>query len=422
MALPSLAARRLAEHGVKAASPQELAAQCQVILFSLPDGKAMQAVVAELEPHLKPGQCIVDTSTSSVAATREIGARLEAKGILFADAPVARTREAAAKGELSIMVGASDSTYEHVRAILETMGSDVSHCGPIGCGQVVKILNNMLVFQHTAALAEATARIELIAAIKPLLYHPVVLAKMAMGIEQISQGRFAINLVNAWNGAELENAGLPFPAHDARYDYGAEWLAVVERLFTGETLTHHGRHFQVTDYRLRPPSAWRARPRIYLGGESEPARALAARSADTWFMNAQPLAQVAALIADLRPRPRGTLAPLDFGLSAFVVARPSEAEAIAAHDRLLALAAQDRAMRAGPAGRVDPAVVMRRSLPDSVGTNGGSAAGLVGSYAQVAERIRRFHAAGVGTFLLQFQPFEAEMRRFAAEVMPRVSA
>ena len=148
---------RLAEHGVKAASPQELAAQCQVILFSLPDGKAMQAVVAALEPHLTPGQCIVDTSTSSVAATREIGARLEAKGILFADAPVARTREAAAKGELSIMVGASDSTYEHVRAILETMGSDVSHCGPIGCGQVVKILNNMLVFQHTAALAEAIA-------------------------------------------------------------------------------------------------------------------------------------------------------------------------------------------------------------------------------------------------------------------------
>ena len=148
---------RLAEHGVKAATPKELAAQCQIILFSLPDGKAMQAVVAELEPHLRPGQCIVDTSTSSVAATREIGARLEAKGILFADAPVARTREAASRGELSIMVGASDSTFEYVRPILETMGSDVSHCGPIGCGQVVKILNNMLVFQHTAALAEAIA-------------------------------------------------------------------------------------------------------------------------------------------------------------------------------------------------------------------------------------------------------------------------
>lgn len=148
---------RLAEQGVAAAAPAELAARCQVILLSLPDGNAMRAVVAELEPHLRPGQCIVDTSTSSVAATREIGARLEAKGILFADAPVARTREAAARGELSIMVGATDTTFDHVRPILDTMGSDVSHCGPIGCGQVVKILNNMLVFQHTAALAEAIA-------------------------------------------------------------------------------------------------------------------------------------------------------------------------------------------------------------------------------------------------------------------------
>ena len=148
---------RLAEQGVATATPAELAARCEVIILSLPDSRAMQAVVSELEPHLKPGQCIVDTSTSSVAATRDIGARLEAKGILFADAPVARTRDAAAKGELSIMVGASDSTFSRIRPILETMGSDVSHCGPIGCGQVVKILNNMLVFQHTAALAEAIA-------------------------------------------------------------------------------------------------------------------------------------------------------------------------------------------------------------------------------------------------------------------------
>jgi len=148
---------RLAEFGVKSGTIAEIAAAADVILFSLPDGKAMQSVVESLEPHLRAGQTIVDTSTSSVALTREIGARLEAKGIHFADAPVARTREAASRGELSIMVGASDATFAHVRAILETMGTDVTHCGPIGCGQVVKILNNMLVFQHCGALAEAIA-------------------------------------------------------------------------------------------------------------------------------------------------------------------------------------------------------------------------------------------------------------------------
>jgi 3-hydroxyisobutyrate dehydrogenase-like beta-hydroxyacid dehydrogenase len=148
---------RLADSGVTAANSETIAAEADLILMSLPDGKAMQAVVAGLSPHLRAGQTVVDTSTSSVALTREIGASLEARGIRFADAPVARTREAAAKGELSIMVGASDATFAHVRPILETMGTDVTHCGPIGCGQVVKILNNMLVFQHTAALAEAIA-------------------------------------------------------------------------------------------------------------------------------------------------------------------------------------------------------------------------------------------------------------------------
>jgi 3-hydroxyisobutyrate dehydrogenase len=148
---------RLAEFGVAAAVPDELARRCDLILLSLPDGKAVQAVVTALEPGLSAGQCVVDTSTSSVAMTRAIGERLAGRGIGFADAPVARTREAAARGELSIMVGAADAVFAHVRPVLETMGSDVTHCGPVGCGQVVKILNNMLVFQNTHALAEAIA-------------------------------------------------------------------------------------------------------------------------------------------------------------------------------------------------------------------------------------------------------------------------
>ena len=149
--------QRLAADGVKAASLLEIAASCDVILLSLPDGNTVTAVVSQLEPHLRAGQFVVDTSTSPVELTRQIGARLAAKRILFADAPVARTREAASRGELSIMVGAAGGTFARIRPILATMGTDVTHCGPIGCGQVVKILNNMLVFQHCGALAEAIA-------------------------------------------------------------------------------------------------------------------------------------------------------------------------------------------------------------------------------------------------------------------------
>ncbi len=149
--------QRLAADGVTPAEPIEIARRCDLILLSLPHAQALQSVLAELEPGLRTGQCVVDTSTSPVALTREIGERLAARGIAYADAPVARTREAAARGELSIMVGATEAVFGQIRPVLETMGSDVTHCGPVGCGQVVKLLNNMLVFQNTAALAEAIA-------------------------------------------------------------------------------------------------------------------------------------------------------------------------------------------------------------------------------------------------------------------------
>jgi 3-hydroxyisobutyrate dehydrogenase-like beta-hydroxyacid dehydrogenase len=145
----------LAASGVTAADPGAIAQRCDLILLSLPDGATVDAVLTQLEPHLHAGQCIVDTSTSPVAMTRAIGARLGGKGVAFADAPVARTREAAARGELSIMVGATDAVFAHIAPVLHTMGTDVTHCGPVGSGQVVKILNNMLLFQNVAALAEA---------------------------------------------------------------------------------------------------------------------------------------------------------------------------------------------------------------------------------------------------------------------------
>ncbi len=271
-----------------------------------------------------------------------------------------------------------------------------------------------------AALAALTHRIELVAAIKPLLYHPVVLAKLALQIEHISRGRFALNLVNAWNKAELEDAGITFPPHDERYAYGREWLGIVEPLLRGERIHHEGPHFQVRDYMLRPAGTHRPRPRIYIGGESEPARALAAEHGDVWFINGRPLDEVEALLADLRNRPRGGRPPLRFALSAFVIARATWAEAHEHYEYLLHLAEED-AKRPRPRPRnVDPEVAMHQvhNHRRTIGTNGGSAAGLIGSYDEVATRIRAFERAGIDTLLMMFQPFEADMRGFAKHVMP----
>ncbi len=149
---------RLASDGVvPARTPHEVADQAEVIFLSLPSGAEVEAVCAGLVGTARVGQTIVDLGTSPVALARALAERFAARGVGFADAPVARTREAAVAGTLSIMVGAADETFRRVRPLLETMASDVTHCGGPGAGQLVKLLNNMVLAQTVVALAEALA-------------------------------------------------------------------------------------------------------------------------------------------------------------------------------------------------------------------------------------------------------------------------
>ncbi|WP_326544340.1 LLM class flavin-dependent oxidoreductase [Pseudorhodoferax sp.] len=319
-----------------------------------------------------------------------------------------------------------DASWERNRDLIlsaERLGFDSTLIAQHTVNPHHHALDQLEAWTSAAAIAALTSRIEIIAAIKPFLYHPVVLAKMAQQIEHISRGRFAINLVNAWNRAEAENAGIHFAEHDARYAYGTEWIAIVSALLRGESVTVQGEHFRIDGYELRPRDPYRARPQIYVGGESTPARDLVAGHGDTWFINGQPLADVQGLVADVRARRRGEgLAPVRFGLSAFVIARETAREAQEHCEHLAALAAKDQALKAQRRAQVDPKSVMHQTFAKtaSVGSNGGTAAGLVGSYDEVAQRIAAFHEAGIELFMLQFQPFEREMERFARELFPRL--
>ena len=123
-----------------------------------------------------------------------------------------------------------DASWERNRRLIleaETLGFDSTLVAQHTINPHHAPQDQLEAWTAAAALAALTHRIEIIAAIKPYLYHPVVLAKMALGIEHISRGRFAINLVNAWNRPELEKAGIGFAEHDERYAYGREWLSVV---------------------------------------------------------------------------------------------------------------------------------------------------------------------------------------------------
>jgi len=143
-----------------AESIRDVAEHADIVFLSLPGANEVTAVclgAGSLLTHLKPGGLVVDLSTTPVKLARDLNARFLARGIQFADAPVARTREAAANGTLSVMVGSDEKVFTRIRPLLECIATDITRCGGPGAGQAMKIVNNMVLFQNVVALAEALA-------------------------------------------------------------------------------------------------------------------------------------------------------------------------------------------------------------------------------------------------------------------------
>ena len=151
----------LAAHGVERAdSVADVAARADLVFVCLPGEPQVRAVCLGADGligRFDAGRTLVDMSTVPVALARELDTAARARGVTFADAPVARTAQAAVDGTLSIMVGAEPALFERLRPYLACMGSEITHCGPVGAGAAVKLMNNMVVAQTVVALAEALA-------------------------------------------------------------------------------------------------------------------------------------------------------------------------------------------------------------------------------------------------------------------------
>ncbi len=166
---------RLAIHGVgQCSSVADAVRDAAVVFLSLPSGEVVHELAHApdgLLAQTHAGQLVVDLGTSPVETTRRLARDFAARGAVWVDAPVARTRAAAEAGQLSVMVGAEAAVFERVRPLIATFGSDITRCGPVGCGQVVKILNNMVLFETVVALAEAKAIGERAGVDATLLFH-----------------------------------------------------------------------------------------------------------------------------------------------------------------------------------------------------------------------------------------------------------
>jgi 3-hydroxyisobutyrate dehydrogenase len=148
----------VADGAASAASPAELASLTDIIVICVSDTPDVQAVVLGengVIQGIQPGALVIDMSTISPAVTRQIAEKLAEKGAFMLDAPVSGGSEGAARGTLAIMVGGAEDQVKRAMPVFEAMGKNITHVGENGHGQMVKLMNQILVVGHALAMSEA---------------------------------------------------------------------------------------------------------------------------------------------------------------------------------------------------------------------------------------------------------------------------
>jgi 3-hydroxyisobutyrate dehydrogenase len=140
-----------------AASPAELARQCDVIFLSLPGPPEVEAVTLGengLLPGLKPGAAVFDLSTNAPSLVRKVHAVYAEKGVHMLDAPVSGGPAGARSGRMAIWVGGDREIFDKHKPLLDAMGDQARYIGAIGAGAVAKLVHNCAGYAVQTALAE----------------------------------------------------------------------------------------------------------------------------------------------------------------------------------------------------------------------------------------------------------------------------
>jgi FMNH2-dependent dimethyl sulfone monooxygenase len=265
-----------------------------------------------------------------------------------------------------------------------------------------------------AALAAVTTSLELMVAVRPTFHSPALLAKQAANIDHISGGRLSLNVVSSWWADEAKQYGVHFEQHEDRYARTAEWLEVVNGVWTQNRFSFSGKHYRVENTALSPKPLSQPRPLLYAGGESDAAKDLIARACDAYVMHGDPPARIASKVADMvERRQRLALPPLKFGMAAYAIVRDTNEEANAELQRITDVKQNAAGFQNYQQWLSGTQLEQRVSLEDYSVSNRGLRSGLIGTPDQVKAQIAEFERAGVDLLLLQFSPQLEEMERFA---------
>ncbi|GCB51802.1 LLM class flavin-dependent oxidoreductase [Streptomyces sp. NL15-2K] len=288
----------------------------------------------------------------------------------------------------------------------------------------------------TVALTQHTERLKFLVAFRPGLVSPTLAAQMAATYQRVTRGRLLLNVVTGGDSAEQRRFGDRLD-HDRRYARTDEFLSVVRGVWRGEPYDFHGTHYQVDGgLTALPPDPV---PQLFFGGSSAAAGPVAARHADVYLTWGEPPTQVKEKIDWIRSLAEREGRTVRFGIRLHTISRDSSAEAWASAHRLLDDLDADTVAAAQAALGRSESVGQRRMLALHGGSRdeleiypnlwagvglvrGGAGTALVGSHAEVADRIEEYHALGVEHFVLSGYPHLEEAYWFGEGVIPELAA
>ena len=176
---------------VEAGSAKELAEKSEVIFLCVTGAAEVEGLMHGKDgvaAGAKKGAIVIDTSTSEPTLTRALAEELAARGIVFCDAPLARTPKEAEEGKLGVMMGGDAATFEKVKPILSCFADTINHVGPVGAGHAIKLINNFVAMGYVAIYAEALA-LGRKAGIEPKTFDKVIRgSRMDCGFYQTFMG------------------------------------------------------------------------------------------------------------------------------------------------------------------------------------------------------------------------------------------
>jgi dimethylsulfone monooxygenase len=202
----------------------------------------------------------------------------------------------------------TDITYEYnrrVAEILERAGLEIffmAERGGSGFGPSRFWTTSLDSFSTAAALAAVTERVKLISTVHSAFFHPGIVARIGATLDQISRGRWGLNIVSGWAEKDFEMLGLPLLEHDQRYRLSTEFVEILKKFWTEDWFDYTGHYFNIRQGTCEPKPLQRPGPPLYNAGSSPAGRDFAARNCDWYFTGAPTPAQAAEELVDMRRR------------------------------------------------------------------------------------------------------------------------